>query len=362
MKVIFITREGYSLSGARIRCYNFARQLRRHGVDVAVFSFGDDLGAKYGEKEFEMGLGQKIKHNLGVFKMLLKKERNSIIFMQRLNYHSLAPFLVSLIKKNKLVFDCDDWNIREDPRYYLGIYPSSKMEYLTRKIAGYANICIAASRFLENYLTNFNKSTYYLPTAVDTETFRPSPQAPGNSKIVFSWIGTVYHRDMFLNLKFIIGCFALLSKKYSDIHLEIVGQGRYLEELKREAINKRVKIKDWIAPNEIPGYIEQVDIGLLPLTQNTRFNQSKSPTKLFEYMAMAKPTVSSRIGETGWIIKDGYNGLLAKDKYEFTAKMEELIRNNKLRQSLGENARSTVEQEYSLSVVGKQLYQILEGI
>lgn len=363
MKVIFITREGYNLSGARVRCYNFARELRKYGVDTQIFSYGDDLGAKYGEKEFEMALTQKIKYNLKAFKILLKKEKDRIIFMQRLNYHSLTPFLVSLLKRNKFIFDCDDWNIREDPKYYLGIYPSSKMEYLTRRIAKYANICIAASRFLEDYLLRFNKRTYYLPTAVDTETFKPSSQTPDASRLTFSWIGTVYHKDMFLNLAFIIECFSLLSKKYSNIYLEIVGEGRYIEEIKRKLIgNNRIKIKDWIPPLKIPEYLARVDIGLLPLIQNTRFNRAKSPTKLFEYMSMGRPVVSSDIGEAAHIIEDGENGFLTKTKEEFIEKMQKLIQDANLRQRIGEKARKTVEKHYSVEILGKRLYEILNKI
>ena len=46
MKVLFITREGYGLSGARVRCYNFARELAGHGIEARVFSFAEQLGAK----------------------------------------------------------------------------------------------------------------------------------------------------------------------------------------------------------------------------------------------------------------------------------------------------------------------------
>ena len=55
MKVVFITRESYRLSGARIRCHGFARQLNLLGVETEILSFADDLGAEYGEREFKMG-------------------------------------------------------------------------------------------------------------------------------------------------------------------------------------------------------------------------------------------------------------------------------------------------------------------
>ncbi len=366
MRIIFITREGYNLSGARVRCYNFARALRQYGIDTEVFSFADDLGARYGEREFEMGIFEKIKYNMQAFRILLKKEKNSIFFLQRLNYHTLAPFLVSLIKKNRFIFDCDDWNIRENPIYYLGIFPSSKMEFLIRKIAKYANICIAASLFLKDYFEKFNSKVYYIPTGVDTDVFNPQNNNNDNTKIIFSWIGTAYHMEMGMNIKFILNSFSLLADKYSNIFLDLVGEGKYFDEIKNNLNNfrykNRIKINGWILPDRIPDYLSKIDVGLLPLIQNTKFNTAKSPTKLFEYMAMAKPTVSSNIGEPSHVIRDGENGFLANTKEEFVEKMRHLIESPALCRRMGDRARETIEKDYSLKILGKRLYEILKTI
>jgi len=366
MKIIFITREGYDLSGARVRCYNFARALKKYGIDTEVFSFADNLGAKYGEKEFEMSCLDKIKHNIEAFKILLKKEKDAIFFMQRLNYHTLSPFIASLINKNKFIFDCDDWNIRENPVYHFGLFPSSKMEFLTRKIAKYADACIAASLYLKNYLKKFNDKVYYIPTGVDTELFKPGSGHEDSSKITFSWIGTMYHKEMRENIKFVLDCFLALADKYDNIFMRIAGEGKYFEEINTYIDNARhrdrVRIERWIPPEEIPAYISDIDVGLLPLIQDTKFNKSKSPTKLFEYMAMAKATVSSNIGEPSHIIKDGDSGFLAKDKDEFIEKMEKLIKDTVLRRDLGMSARSLVEKEYSLEVLVRKFYDVLNTI
>ena len=368
MKIIFITREGYNLSGARVRCYNFVRALKSYGINAEVFSFADDLGAKYGEEELEMGLSQKIKYNYQAYRKLNELSKDTLIFMQRLNYHTLAPFLLSIIKKHKLIFDCDDWNIREDPRYILGIYPTSKAEFLTRKAARRSYLCLAASRFLENYLSDFNERVYYLPTGVDTELFTPLEKTTfyssnrANSKIIFSWIGTVYTEEMQDNLKFIIDCFHPLNSKYPEAILEILGQGKYFEKSRSEnkSLNsQRIIFKKWLPPDEMPKYLSGIDIGLLPLIQNTKFNQAKSPTKLFEYMAMEKPVVASFLGEAGEIIGDGETGFLARNKEEFIQKMESLIISRELRQKIGLEARKEVLKNYSLNVLGKRLYKIL---
>jgi len=366
MKMIFVTREGYNLSGARVRCYNFARALRQYGIDTEVFSFADNLGARYGEKEFQMSLSEKIKYNIQAFKALLKKDKGSIFFMQRLNYHILAPFLISLIRKSKVIFDCDDWNIREDPVYYFGFYPSSKMEYLTRKIAKRSDICIAASRFLQEYLEKFNPRVYYMPTAVDTDSYKPRNNKSGISKIVFSWLGTAYHKEMGENIKFILECFSLLAVKFNNIFLEICGEGRYFDEARNTLdslkYRERIKINGWIYPDNIPDYLSGIDIGLFPLIQDTKFNRAKSPTKLFEYMAMAKPTVSSAIGESMQIIRDGDNGFLAKTKKEFIEKMEGLIVDNDLCKKIGARARESAEKDYSLKVLGERLFEVLKTL
>lgn len=365
MKVVFITREGYNLSGARVRCYGFARELKKYNIETEVFSFAEDLGARYGEQELRMGISEKIKYNIQAFERLRKKiDNNTIIFMQRLNYHTLAPFLVSLLKKNRFIFDCDDWNIRENPVYHFGFYPTSKMEYLTRQIARYSDVCIVASRFLKEYLGRFNPGVFYIPTGVDTSIFKPKNN--NSSRVTFSWIGTVYHKEMGANIKFILDCFSSLVNKYNNIFLDIVGEGRYLAEIKNDLdgflYKDRIRFYDWISPDKIPDYLSNIDIGLLPLIQDTKFNQSKSPTKLFEYMAMAKPTISSCNGEARYIIQDGENGFLARTKEEFEEKMQRLIEDSYLRQRMGEEACQTIEKEYSLGVLGRRLYEILKTI
>lgn len=362
MKIIFITREGHNLPGARVRCYNFAKELARYDIDTEVLSFSDNLGAKDGEEESEMGLRDKVKFNYRVFKSLIK-EKAAILYIQRFNYHSFAPYLAHLFKGNRIVLDLDDWEMRENPRYYFGLYPSSKAHYFTRQIARRSIFCIAASRFLEEFLLKFNKKVYYIPSGVDAELFRPSLNGLNRDKIIFSWIGTFHKKEYIENIEFALDCFSLLRKRYSHIYFEIIGDGIYrnnLEKIIHRYSDQNISLRGWLDPNSIPEYLATIHIGLLPVVSNTKFNQAKSPTKLFEYMAMAKPTVSSNIGEASHIIHNRENGFLAKTKEEFIEKMQRLIEDSDMRRSMGEKARRTIEENYSLKFLGKRLYEILQ--
>jgi len=364
MKIIFITREGYRLPGARIRCYNFSKELSKYGLASEVLSFSDNLGAKDGEEEASMGKMERILLNYKAFKILAKDKQN-IFYIQRFNYHSFAPFLVHLLNGNRMILDLDDWEMRENPKYHLGFFPSSRAHYITRDIAKRSVCCIAASRFLENILSDFNRRVYYVPSGVDTELFNQKINKTPNDKVIFSWIGTFHKKEYIENIAFALDCFIALREKYKHIYLEITGDGIYKDDLK-QILNKyndtNVYLKDWIGPDDIPAYLSGVHVGLFPVVRNSKFNLAKSPTKLFEYMAMAKPTVSSGIGEARNIINDNKNGFLAQTKEEFIEKMKMLIDNSSLRQEMGYNARETVEKYYSLTLLGRQLYEIFSKL
>jgi len=361
MKVIFVTREGYNLAGGRIRAYGFARELARRGIDAQVLSYAQDLGARDGVEEGLMGPLEKIKYNIRAYKKL-SRERNAIIVLQRVNYHFLAPLISHVRKGNRLVLDIDDWEIRENPRYIFGIYPTSKAEYLTRKIASMSDFCVAGSVYLKNFIYKFNKDVYYVPSCVDAGLFQPNGKIENAHDVRFAWVGTLHRKDDVENVRFIIDCFKELKRKIGYISMDIVGDGIYTKEIAAYISNYRmgdsVNFRGWVHPDKMPFCLNGIDIGLCPLIQDTKFNLSKSPAKLLEYMSMERPAISSHIGEAGLIVEDGKDGFLAKDRQDFIGKMEILATDSRLREEMGKNARIRILQNYSLSLAGDRLSTI----
>jgi len=92
------------------------------------------------------------------------------------------------------------------------------------------------------------------------------------------------------------------------------------------------------------------------------FLPQKLSLALLSYMAMAKSSVSSNIGEAAEIISDYDNGFSTKTKEEFIEKMQMLIENSDIRRSMGEKSRLSIEECYSLKVLGKRLNEILKTI
>ena len=351
------------MPAVRVRCYGFARYLNKAGIETEIFSFADNLGAKSGKEEGQMSRLDKLLYNLKAFKYL--KSKDTVLVLQRCNYHSLAPLLLNLLFKRKLILDLDDWEARENIEYHFNKIPKSIAYVAMSFIARRSCLCIGASKFLVNFLSRYNKNSIYLPTGVDTEIFKPKKLMIEKTDLVLSWIGTIHRRDNVENLCFLIDCFMILSQKNSGIKLEIIGAGIYDQEVKQyiaQVNSNLIKINGWIAPEQIPGYLDNIDIGVMPLTQNTKFNLAKSPTRMFEYMSMEKPFIASCLGEAQRVIIDGQNGMLAITQDDFVEKLQILIKDKKLRQTMGKKARKTVLEKYSLEKISNDLLTSVRGI
>lgn len=376
--ILFIGLSGYAYPHTRVRCYHFAEGLSKLGMSTSVLSYKDDLGKQFSEADmYELRDRKKLWLNIKALPKLFFN-RKTLFYLQKIHYHSAMPYLCYRLKNQPYIFDYDDYDIPlpcifNRPSLNQFFFKTSNYETMTEMVAKNAVACVASSHFLVEYLSKFNNRVVYIPTGVDTHQFTLPPLAPSLIKegakgggLVFIWTGVVWGEPILENIKFMLECFSELTKKYSNIELRIVAGGRWLpqveELLKTQYAGQPIQICPWVEHQKMPEFLQNADIGLLPLIQDTLWTKSKSPTKLFEYLSTGLPVVASPTGEINYVLKDGETGLLAKDKKEFIQKMELLIQNPQLQKTLGENARRKVEEEYSLDILSKKLYDFLSQL
>lgn len=367
LRVIFFTHDSYSLAPARIRCYNFSKTLKKRGINSQVISLVDHLSAKYdGAKRYRISDTKRIWLNIKTF-FKLWREKEIIIYIQKIDYHFLAPLLLHLTRGTKIIVDYDDYDL--DVHLFKGLdkLPIFRAKPITSLLLKNSSAVVTSSHYLRRLLKVLHQNIYYIPTGVDTESFKHLPRKNNsNNKIVFSWIGVLWGGTIFDNVISIVKAFSKI-KNYDKAKLEICGKGIYMQNLKDYILNHRlnnVELKDWIHPAKMPLYLSNIDIGLPIFAGKTKFNMAKSPTKLFEYMAMAKPTITSNIGEARFVIENGVNGFLisSSSSSDLTNLMDTLIENPKLRYEIGINAKKTVEEHYSLNKIGNKLEKILQSL
>jgi glycosyltransferase involved in cell wall biosynthesis len=85
----------------------------------------------------------------------------------------------------------------------------------------------------------------------------------------------------------------------------------------------------------------------VPLADGSEF--FGSPTKIFEYMAMGKGIVASRLGQIGEVLVDRETALLVEpaNVEELTAAIVRMVESEALRTNLGAKAREVAEREHT---------------
>jgi len=194
------------------------------------------------------------------------------------------------------------------------------------------------------------------PNGVDAEQFRPVEgskvrKALGiGDEVVVGFLGTFgpWHGAPSL------ASAALQVSQTAGCHFLFIGDGD--ERARTEAIVQsgggrvRARFLGRVPHSRIPDYLGACDILAsphMPATDGSEF--FGSPTKLFEYMAVGRAIVASRLGQIAEVIVDEQNGLLVPpgDSAALAQAIERLARDAPLRTRLGAAARRTVQDKYT---------------
>ena len=133
-----------------------------------------------------------------------------------------------------------------------------------------------------------------------------------------------------------------------------VGSGGLHGEVERllatERARGRVIFMGAVAHERVPALLDACDILIaphVPLADGSDF--FGSPTKIFEYMAMGKAIVASRLGQIGEVLSHEETALLVQpgSKEALVAAIMDLVRSSDLRARLGANAREAAVHEHT---------------
>ncbi len=150
----------------------------------------------------------------------------------------------------------------------------------------------------------------------------------------------------------LIKAFALVLKSLPSAKLFVVGGGRkYFSEVKQLVkelgIERSVIFTGWVSHKAVPEYIALADVGAMPLRSTLETNCYLS-FKLFEYWAMGKPVVVSRVKAISNVVQDGVNSSLVDpgDVAGFAEALLKILSNRDKAKLMGEKARLMVETFY----------------
>ncbi|APD06004.1 1,2-diacylglycerol 3-alpha-glucosyltransferase [Flavobacteriaceae bacterium UJ101] len=160
--------------------------------------------------------------------------------------------------------------------------------------------------------------------------------------------GITYHRG----LQYVLEGLALVNQSFSDWQLVLVGAGRYVENLKKQA--KELKIDNKVLflghqPYEkMMHFLAGADCCLIPHVKSSHTDHT-IPNKLFQYMYLKKPVLASNCDPIERIVKECQSGLIYDfdNPEQFSEKALEIIQNKE--NHFGENGHQKVIEKYNWS-------------
>lgn len=207
---------------------------------------------------------------------------------------------------------------------------------------------------------------------VDLDAFDPDATEPPTGlgfdpeeSFVVSYVGNfTEHRG----LDTLIEGVAHLAETHSDVQLVFVGKGNdnYVAGLERLArslgIGDRLTLTGWVDFDDVPDYIAASDVCAVPHAA-TPHTETTVPHKLFQYMAMGVPVVTSDVAPLARIVTRTESGRVAPagDGEAMGAALDDLT-DPETAEECGENGRRAVERRYNWAHDGARLRTIYDEL
>jgi glycosyltransferase involved in cell wall biosynthesis len=208
------------------------------------------------------------------------------------------------------------------------------------------------------------------PNGVDTEVFRPGIGGGAeradfgipSDKVLVGFVGTFGPWHGVLALAEAIA----LVPKDAGMHFLLIGDGSLKpdvhERLRASGDLNRVTFAGIVSHERVPRLLDACDILVsphVPLADGSEF--FGSPTKLFEYMAMGKGIVASRLGQIGDVLTDNETALLVEpaNVAELSDAIAKMAGDQDLRMRLGTAARQAALQNHTWLRNGARLLEAL---
>jgi len=297
---------------------------------------------------------------------LNKKETHIIFASKSYSITGGISYLTAKLKKLGFVLDVDDrifpseiikwWRL---PLYF--------QEWMAdRLLLLFKPTTIVASKALVAY---YGKNSIYIPNSTSLNNFkkdsgasmfiREKYQIQGH---VIIWPAVFFQE---IDRHYIFEIFSHIQMKKGEVTLLVIGDGEYLSSIKRTTENmglSNVMFAGRINYSEMALYYSGADAGIIPL-RNTHYDACKGPIKLYEYMAMELPVITTPIGEPGEMVKKAKCGVLIPfDNADQASNIIiNLFKSQKDLLEMGKKGRRYLKQFQQIKIQAEKLYNILKS-
>jgi glycosyltransferase involved in cell wall biosynthesis len=327
-------------AGQRFRIELWARHLEQRGFEVEYFPFTNPALTN-----ILYSSGRKLQKGRGILRCyweqlhnVLGASRPDVVYIYR-EAALIGPALIERLTKRwkvPIVYDIDE------PIFVPYVSPRNgrfnRLKFFSKAhtLFEMSDHVMAVNQAIGDYAKNYARRVSIVPMAVDIDRYRPSP-APQPDALRVGWVGTLTNQP---NIELVTEPLARLRQSHGTILRVIADEPMTMPGVEVEFI-------PWQYEIEVPK-LQECQIGIVPIKPST-WSPWKFFFKLIQYMSLGLPVVATPTGSNLEIIEDGVNGFWANSADEWYERLRQLTENPELRRSIGEAARRTVEERFSLT-------------
>jgi len=279
---------------------------------------------------------------------LLFNKYDVVISTDQHVFETYLGFLISKIKRKKFIVwsETFDW-----PRT-----PSSKfLNPLVRMVSSYSDACVAAGTQAKKYFVKMGakpKNVFIAPDStlnyeIKEKNAKLEKELKGKKVILYLSRIVPYK-----GVDYLIKAFSKLEREKDDVYLLIGGAGSFKEEMKKLAMNlkiKNIRFLGKVNKEQIGFYYSLCDLFVLPSTFRD-YDAECWGLVLNEVMAFGKPLISTTATGAAYdVIKNGVNGFRVKhgSSEEIYEAMKTVLSNEKLMKKMGKESRKMIDERFN---------------
>jgi glycosyltransferase involved in cell wall biosynthesis len=330
VKALFLTNKEGTPS-TRWRILQLIPPLRQAGLECDVVELPGGM----------IGKLSAVQHASHYDVVILQKRLLPKLLNNRLRSHA-----------KRLVFEFDDAVFLK--RSDAGVRVSDTRERRFRRTVRGADAVLTPNEYLAGVARRYSDypdRVHVLPTAIDLARWKPRPPAKREGPLTIGWVGTAANAHL---LEIVTVPLQRLARRHPGLEVRVI-----CDEAPALA-GFPVKTQPFSAATEVED-VRAFDIAIAPQIEDP-WTRGKVSTKLLAYFAAGVPSVASDVEAHRVLVRDGANGYLAGTLSAWEEKLDKLIASPELRDTLGAEARKTVENEYSLEATVPRYVELFRSL
>jgi len=229
-----------------------------------------------------------------------------------------------------------------------------RLETIEKRVCPQLSLNITCSEIDRDRLISLtgNSRVEEVPNGVDTDYFQSDDSIQQQQSLIFA--GTLSWYPNIEAIRFIAyEIWPRIRDTLPDVTIDIIGAHPPQDIERVGKSDERFHVHGFV--DDVRPFLDKAAVYVCPIKDG-----GGTKLKILDALAMKKAVVAHPVACEGIHVQEGKHVLFADNTDQYVCHIKQLLKDEGLRYRLGNNARQLIEQEYTYSLIGKNLSALYE--